>query len=101
VGSEVGVVLFDGLLVLLAEGTGIGTAVLCSTGKLLEAPFEDCVAFPLGADAGAVTYIVALPCGEVTVRVPQFGQKCATDISKEVLQFLQFNESQELLCAAW
>jgi len=51
--DKVSVVLLDGAVVLPAEETGIGIVVLRGTGKLLEAPFDDFVAFPPGTDAGA------------------------------------------------
>src|SRR2546423_12110283 len=62
--NQVGIVLVDGAVVLPAGGTGIGIVVLRGTGKLLEAPFDDFVAFPPGTDAGED--MVTTLCGEVT-----------------------------------
>jgi hypothetical protein len=85
--DEIGILLLDGTLVLPTAGTSIGIEILRGTGKLLEAPFDDFVVFPLGTDAGAD--MITPPCGEATLRVPQFGQKCAVGVSNGVLQRLQ------------
>jgi len=86
--GKVSTVLWDGAVILPAEETGIGIVVLRGTGKLLDAPFDDFVAFPCGTDAGAD--MVTPLCGEATIRAPQFGQKCATDVSNGISQLLQF-----------
>lgn len=99
VANKVGGVLFDGTLVLFTGGIDIGIEVLRDADKLLEAPFDDCIAFPLGADVRAD--MVIAPCGEATIRAPQCGQKCAADVSKGALQLLQCNELHELLCVSW
>ena len=94
--DKVGIVLLDGAVILPDEETGIGIVVLRGTGKLLEAPFDDFVAFPCGTDAGAD--MVNPPCGKVTIRAPQFGQKCAAGVSNRVLQLLQFIGLHVMLC---
>jgi hypothetical protein len=86
--DKVGIALLDGAVILPDEETGIGIVVLRGTGKLLEAPFDDFVAFPCGTDAGAD--MVTPLCSKATIRAPQFGQKCAADVANGISQSLQF-----------
>jgi hypothetical protein len=97
--NKVGGVLFDGILVLSTGIIGIGIEVLRDADKLLEAPFDDCIAFPLGA--GVEVDMIIAPSGEVTIRAPQCGQKCAADVAKGALQLLQFSGLCGSLCVSW
>lgn len=96
--SKACVVKFSGMLALSAGMADSGIEVVRRAGKLLEAPFDDFVAFPLGTDVG-VDLLIA-PCGEVTIRAPHLGQKCAA-VSNKVVQLLQNNVIVVLLCISW
>lgn len=87
--SEASVVMFNGMLVLPTGGTGTGIEVLRRADKLLETPLDDFVVFPLGTDVGED--VVVAPLGEITIILPQCGQKCTT-VSKRVPHFLHFSE---------